>query len=236
MLSHLVASNPDRAYVADRIRITAVSVLLHALVVLVLIKASLPKPQGIGVHPDTTLVFLESDAMSLSAAPTQRAALAAFGQDFRSLQIPTIVPVTIPSIQLQESLGDPKAYSKLGTADGLSGVLAEGGGGDDGGAEPGSGGVYRELGVDEKPRIVSTPKLEYPAALRGIGGLVKLQAIIDTLGRVEPNSVVILSSTAPGFEAPAKDAVLKSVFRPGRVGGRPVRVLVQLPITFSVGR
>jgi len=63
-----------------------------------------------------------------------------------------------------------------------------------------------------------------------------VQAIVDTTGRIEPNSVRVVESANPGFDQPAKIAVLKSLFRPGRVYGRAVRVLVAIPIDFKIGR
>src|SRR6266581_4436878 len=61
-----------------------------------------------------------------------------------------------------------------------------------------------------------------------------VQAIIDTTGRVEPNSVRVVESANPGFDQPAKNVVLRSLFRPGRVYGRAVRVLVAIPIDFKI--
>ena len=46
----------------------------------------------------------------------------------------------------------------------------------------------------------------------------------------------MVQSTNKAFELPAKDAVLKSLYRPGRVRGQAVRVLVQVPISFSIRR
>jgi protein TonB len=90
--------------------------------------------------------------------------------------------------------------------------------------------------VEEKPSVLSGPTLQYPELLRqaGIQGRVLVQAIIDTLGRAEPNSVKILQSPNPGFDQPAKTYVLKALFRPARVHGRAVRVLINLPIDFRI--
>jgi len=94
--------------------------------------------------------------------------------------------------------------------------------------------VFMEAIVEEKPTVLSGPKLVYPDLLRhaGIQGRVIVQAIIDTTGRAELNSVKVLQSTNPGFDQGAKNYVLKALFRPARVHGRAVRVLMQLPIDF----
>src|SRR5438046_2162825 len=92
--------------------------------------------------------------------------------------------------------------------------------------------------VQEKPEPLSHPAVVYPPLLQhaGIEGRVVVQAIIDTTGRVEPNSVRVAESTNPGFDQPAKVVVLKSLYRPGRVYGRAVRVLVAIPIDFKIQR
>jgi protein TonB len=75
----------------------------------------------------------------------------------------------------------------------------------------------------------------YPALLdqANIGGQVTVQAIVDTSGRVEPNSVKIVQSSNPGFDQAAKTYVLKAIWRPARVHGRAVRVLVSIPLVFK---
>ena len=57
--------------------------------------------------------------------------------------------------------------------------------------------------------------------------------LIDTTGHVENNSIKILSSPNPGFNPGVIDALRRSVFRPARVHGRAVRVLIQLPFDFT---
>jgi len=89
--------------------------------------------------------------------------------------------------------------------------------------------------VDEPPVLLAGPPLGYPDVLRRTGttGTVTVQLVIDTLGRAEPGSLV-LQSSHPGFEAAARAYVLGALFRPGRMRGRAVRVLVRLPISFTL--
>lgn len=89
--------------------------------------------------------------------------------------------------------------------------------------------------VEELPVLLAGRAPSYPEALRaaGIAGRVVVQAVIDTLGRAEPGVMVVESSHA-GFEAPALDYVRRAVFRPARVHGRPVRVLIRLPVDFRL--
>ena len=90
--------------------------------------------------------------------------------------------------------------------------------------------------VQEKPELLSAPELAYPVPLKqaGIQGVVTVQAIIDTAGRVEPASVRILESANPGFDQAARDYVLKARFRAARVHSHAVRVMVQLPVQFAL--
>jgi protein TonB len=79
---------------------------------------------------------------------------------------------------------------------------------------------------------------DYPDLLRqaGIEGTVLIEVIIDTTGHSEPASLKVVNSTNRAFELAAKEAVLKSLYRPGRVRGQAVRVLVQVPINFGIRR
>lgn len=96
--------------------------------------------------------------------------------------------------------------------------------------------VYSESDVEEKPVRDSSPMLVYPRLLREaeIEGEVVIEAIIDTLGRAEPTSLRVVQTANPGFNESAKDNVLDTRFRPGRVHGNAVRVLVRLPIRFRL--
>ena len=90
--------------------------------------------------------------------------------------------------------------------------------------------------VDERPEVLAGPPLTYPELLRqaGIQGRVLVRAVVDTLGRVEPGSIVIVVSSNPDFQRAALDYMRRALFRPARVLGRPVRVLVEVPIEFRI--
>ncbi len=98
-------------------------------------------------------------------------------------------------------------------------------------------GPWSPIAVDEPPVLLAGPPLGYPDVLRRAGttGTVTVQLVIDTLGRAEPASLV-LQSSHPGFEAAARAYVVGALFRPGRMHGRAVRVLVRLPISFTLRR
>src|SRR5437660_6272410 len=99
-------------------------------------------------------------------------------------------------------------------------------------------GVAIESMLDYAPEMLAGVPPGYPEPLRqaGIEGRVEVQAILDTLGRVEPGSIRIVRTTNPGFDRPARDYLSRALFRPGRVLGRAVRVLIVLPIDFRISR
>jgi protein TonB len=98
--------------------------------------------------------------------------------------------------------------------------------------------VYSTDVVEERPERVGGPAPRYPEILRqaGIDGQVRVECVVDTAGHAELGSVRVVSSTNPLFDAAAREAVAASLFRPGRLGGRAVRVRVLVPLSFQVSR
>lgn len=171
------------------------------------------------VLADTTVVFLESPQLAPQQDPVQ---LELPLQGFQTLVAPPQIPTSIPPVDLHQHF-DPRDYSGTGVEGGLAN-----------GAAPADSQVYTGASVEEAPALLSPPPA-YPELLRraGIAGRVLLQAIVDTAGRVEPKSVKILESPSPAFDLPIKRWALVARFRPARLGGRAVRVLVNLPVDFS---
>jgi len=136
--------------------------------------------------------------------------------------VPPLPPIGLPSIDDRPPF-DPRLLLRAGDADARGGGVAEG--------------AWSPTALDEPPALLSGPPLAYPDVLRraGIEGTVVVQAVVDTLGRVEPGSVVLEGSHV-GFEPAARAYILGAVFRPGRTHGRAVRVLVRLPIGFTLTR
>jgi protein TonB len=110
--------------------------------------------------------------------------------------------------------------------------LGEGGMGAAQDAEP----VFLESRVDQRPEKLAGPEPQVPDLLRraGIEGRVIVRAIVGPNGRAEPASVEVLESPHPALSQVARSIVLRSLFRPGRLGGRSVRVTLDLPIDFRL--
>jgi TonB family protein len=93
-------------------------------------------------------------------------------------------------------------------------------------------------GTEVLMHVVTQAKPRYPDNLRqaAIEGRVLVQFSVDTLGRVDPASVTIISSTHELFTRAVRDALGGFRFRPAEVNGRRVRALAQMPFEFSIQR
>jgi protein TonB len=92
--------------------------------------------------------------------------------------------------------------------------------------------------VDRIARLLTEPRPHYPEQLRsaGVSGRVVVQFTVDTLGLVEPGSVVVREAAHELF-ADAVRAVLPALrFRAAEAGGHRVRMLVELPFEFRLDR
>lgn len=108
--------------------------------------------------------------------------------------------------------------------------------------EPVSDEPMAESAVDVRPSLRNAADVQralervYPEPLReaGVTGQTVLQFVIDENGRVEPGSVEILSSSNDEFAAAARRIVSSMRFSPAKSGGRSVRVMTTLPVTWSI--
>lgn len=90
--------------------------------------------------------------------------------------------------------------------------------------------------ADEAPVLLRAGRKVVPAGMAGVPARVEVQFIIGTDGRVEADSVTVLSSTSRDFDAAARAMIVASVHRPGRRNGTPVRVLVRRGVIFAAAR
>ena len=201
-----------------------VSLFIHTVVIAGAVYATLNAGQtDNSVKVDTAMVFVDQPKQE-KPPEQQPVQLDVPLKGFQTVVAPDVIPTNIPPVNLQEHF-DPKDYSGTGVEGGLATGLV-----------PTGNEVFMEAIVEEKPAVLSGPVPQYPELLRqaGIQGRVMVQAIIDTLGRAEPNSIKVLQSPNPGFDQSAKTYVMKTLFRPARVHGRAVRVLIQIPIDYRL--
>jgi len=96
--------------------------------------------------------------------------------------------------------------------------------------------VFSATAVDSAPHVVWAPAISYPDSLRraGVEGRVMVQLVIDTLGLPDSGSIRAVSASRPEFVASAVAMARGMVFRPAVASGHKVRVLVQIPIDFTL--
>ncbi|HXF96722.1 MAG TPA: energy transducer TonB [Gemmatimonadales bacterium] len=212
---------------ADKKRVFGVgffSMFMHSALVAAAVYATLGATEtDAGPVVDTLMVYVQEQQQQQEEQP-KVVQVDVQLKGFQTVVAPTSIPTDIPPINLEEKF-DPRDYTGTGVEGGIGTGLV-----------PSSDQVYAENVVEEKPDRLSGPIPEYPQLLRsaGIEGTVIVQVVIDTMGRAEPNSIKIIRSPNPGFDQPVKNAVLRTLFRPARVHGRAVRVLVQIPYNFTL--
>jgi hypothetical protein len=62
------------------------------------------------------------------------------------------------------------------------------------------------------------------------------EVVIGIDGHPETDSFRIIESTNKAFEKAARDAIMGSLYRPGRMRGQAVRVLVRQPVNFGLNK
>lgn len=107
-----------------------------------------------------------------------------------------------------------------------------------GDAAPPGGGAWASGTVERVATLRTRVEPAYPRALvtSGLEGRVVMRFIVDTTGRVEGPSVETVASTHVLFAEEARSALLRARFDPAQVGGRPVRMLMELPFVFELRR
>jgi len=201
-----------------------ISVVMHTSIIAAAVYATLSAGEGAKkIETDTALVFLQQQQQKQPDQPPPPQIDVPL-KGFQTVIAITDVPKNIPPVNLQEHF-DPKDFSGSGVEGGVANGLV-----------PNADGVFSADVVQEKPEALSGAPPVYPELLKqaGIQGMVMLEFIIDTTGRVEGNSIKVISSANPGFEAPAKTSIARTLFRPARVYGHAVRVLVRQAINFTL--
>jgi periplasmic protein TonB len=231
MFSTLVESRARRA---RRPVATVVSVTVHlgTVATLVAITAgATPRPDE-PVEQRVSFIAppVQPPAPSTPVLPTAPVAIAV-PNGFQTLVAPIEIPVFIPALDLSRGLTREEDFSGRGVA---------------GGRPDGTGDT--PVPVPDTPfdatqverAVVSLPggAPAYPEMLRsaGVEGQVLVQFVVDTLGRAEPGSVIVLSTTHELFAQAVRSAIPRLRFRPAEIGGKLVRQLVQQPFGFSLGR
>lgn len=210
------------------------SISVHAAIVLTALYATTRPVADQEPAPDTRVYFIP-EPRPVAVAPTAPAPRAATPRrsvsapdPAKTAPAPGFAPVNLPPVDLP-----------------LPGPIVSGpvepvnGGSEDGDAagprQAGRSGPY-EIGEVELPAApLSKSGPDYPerALQLALSGAVTARFIVDAKGRVE-NDVIILSSTSPDFTSAVRSFLRRARFRPARVGGQPVRQLVEQRFVFEL--
>ncbi len=235
MFDNLIESRPQKRNLKQNVSTTILSAVIHTGLVAAALFGTMKTTEFVqALTADTTMVFLQEEEQQQEEEQEQPPVLASLDpppRGFQTLSAPIDIPTEIPPIDLTQRF-DPRDYSGVGVEGGIAT-----------GIEGGTGPVdldqvFIEAVVDEPPMRLSGPQPVYPPLLRdaGIEGTVLVEFIIGADGHPESESVRIISTTNRAFDRSARDVVLGSIYRPGRVRGQAVRVLVRQPISYTIPR
>ena len=92
--------------------------------------------------------------------------------------------------------------------------------------------------VERMATLRSVVRPMYPEQLRlaGIGGRVVVRFVVDTLGLVEHESIVVREASHARFENAVRDVLPRMRFTPAQLDGHPVRMLVEMPFEFAISK
>jgi len=230
MLNQLLASRPPTRRSPGGF---AASIVLHGVVIVGAIIATASTPAA-SRTPDPVLipVFIP---VPQPVPPRQSTLAPRVGPVIAMpnvINVPTIVPDGLPPIIPLRALintKDPTEF-RIGvpTTAGTPGITPL--------APDAAYAVNQvEVAVVLDPR---SPLPRFPQLLKdsGVEGVARLQFVVDTLGRVELESVRVVDATHPLFAAAVQATLPRMRFSPARVGNHRVRQLVEFPIEFRISK
>jgi len=232
MFENLIESKPKKVRTFKQ---QALSLVLHVTLGYLAVKATAGAAEELTkVLQDTTQFVLKAPEppppppeqpppdMVVSATPPPLG--------FQTVMPPTEIPKDIPPVNLNERF-NAADFSGKGVEGGIAtGVV--------GGTGPVTGETFLQTEVDDPVQQINIPKPRFPPVLQqaGVSGFVDVTYVVDTTGHAEPSSWKVQKSSNVQFEAPAREAIMKGVFKPARIKGAAVRQLVQQKISFNIGQ
>jgi protein TonB len=146
------------------------------------------------------------------------------------IDVPQIIPTGIPPIDLG-AVPTPIDYNELrATTPGCFHTCSTGTG-----ADTSTSPLLTGAELAMRLRLPPVPP-RYPEVLRsaGIEGTVLVKFAVDTSGRVDMQSVEVLSSSHDLFTAAVRESLTRLRFYPSEVNGRKVVALAQMPFQFTL--
>ncbi len=235
MFENLIESKQKRF---TSLKQSVTSAILHVILIFAAVKATTGAAEQLReILQDTTMVFLKPPEPPPPPPPPEipeNVVVTANPppQGFQTVIPPTDIPKEIPPVNLNEKF-NAADFSGKGVEGGIAAGIVGGTGPVDTQAE-----TYLAAEVDDPVAQINIPRPRYPPVMQqaGIAGYVEAQYVVDTTGHAEPRSWKVLRSSNKAFEEPAREAILKGVFKPARIRGQAVRQLVQQRISFNIGQ
>jgi protein TonB len=210
---------------------SVVSFLTHGALITSAVLATKTVQMALPVEPVQRVAFFEPANPSLRKAPAHanrrsRGASVAIVPLIRvPLSLPTDVAVgdvlvTTPSTDF----ADPRPHQNY------CGVVCTA-------PTHGDGGVTNWSSAEAQMQLREAPiPPRYPERLRlaGIEGSVVVKFVVDTVGRVDPASVEIITSTHDLFTSAVREALTRLRFYPATVDNRKVRAAAIMPFQFML--
>ena len=232
MFDTLIESKPKRERSVGQ---TVFSLVIHGLLIAGAVKVTAGAAERVDemLNDTTSFVLIPPEATPPPPEPPPEDVVVSANpppKGFQTIVAPAEIPTEIPPVNLSERALDPRDF----TGKGVEGGIAAGVVGGTGPVEIGQ--TFLEAQDDDPPQMIQQGPQIFPPSMTsaGIPGRVTMQYIVDVTGHVEPSSFKVLSTTHQAFVEPTKQMLLKSVFKPGKVKGTPVRVLVQQVINFTI--
>lgn len=217
---------------------TVMSAVFHVVLIFAAVKATTGAAEQLReILQDTTMVFLKPPEPPPPPPPPEIPPDAIVTanpppQGFQTVIPPTDIPKEIPPVNLNEKF-NAADFSGKGVEGGIAAGIVGGTGPVDTQAE-----TYLEAEVDDPVAQVNIPRPRYPPVMQqaGIAGYVDVQYVVDTTGHAEARSWKVIKSSNKAFEEPAREAIMKGVFKPARIRGQAVRQLVAQRISFNIAQ
>lgn len=218
---------------------TIASLLVHATLVAAAVALTMTRPAGAAASPEVPPphLVIYRPASDRAAGPSGPRA-STRPSDAPPPRLPSLPAIPLPGVpnptvtdwSPSVLIADPAGVGGRGGLAGAGAVTGPGGLG-------APDGVADEHEVDRSPALAGSPPVpRYPDALRaaGITGTVVTEFVVDTAGRAEPGSLVVLEATRPEFAQAVAAVLPRFRFTPGELAGRRVRTRVRMPFAFTL--
>ena len=162
-------------------------------------------------------------------APMRRSAPPPLQESIQFIGLGGLNPVSIPVAKTSEYGKTPVPPGTLGDVAGEELELPD--------AAVDSDKAYSEIEVDSTVTLdPSAEGPQYPPKMlkAGVQGVVYARFVVDTIGRVDTTTMVVLDKPDPEFVAAVRTALAKMKYRPAILHGRAVSQLVEQPFVFRI--